>query len=1345
MNIGLQLLIGFSPLIICSVFFFILKKKCVIPILSVLLVTVAVICGFVFNSVNTESEDTAKIKSDSEMVLYMIYEDILEGDYDSAKSMITEAYSEFGDSFCLSMCDARLRFLTNDYDSAAVLYSKAADLGVSEKKSILSNESSVYEKINSGAIVDPYTAASDASLHAYLTSVGKNPADYGLTSAMSQADAQREYDSAKKYILENIKSDAEEFASKNEKLSTNLKKAVDAASVIDTEYELYNGKIYYSEENLNTAFKSLKKIFEDTPDVFSLDFIDEAFVRGATMQKSYKLLAQYADKTDSQSALATLTVLYLNKNIGKGIFPENFVVGTREQYDSVYDRSDMILEKMKSDGDYDKKVLDECEKIVASIKNRKNNRILAELDNRITPEKVSIDKQSKIYMQLFNLNSTLGEETKADENFKNALDTSVYSDDAGYSEPMKEIIKIVNENTDSQEIVNSGKYFEDAYQNSYPVKPNEEIVVNENLKNEATEYINAKLSMINIGKVDTSAFPVVSADVQFGADFSPKKITVHDANIAISDFTLEKKTYNEAKVFLVCDISGSMSGSENDLQESVSKFIESMTDKETVAIMGFSDHVVFSSGFMTKGSDFSSYISQLRTSGGTNIGHAAYESIAAFNNSRDSFNVIILMTDGEDSSFNSESSLVELKQKCEENNIVLYTIGLGSSVNVNYLKNIAEYGNGSYMQCDDASVSLESRYAFIHSQIERNYKLTFTAIDTVTNKRVLKITNVEDNSQGKRTYKLDYSKSDVDSDDVFVDYSGDSVVNGTDVHVIYKNKNSTPVLNILGENLKKVKQITVSLSDSATYTAEAKLVDDGHVAITLPTDIILGKYDIIVYLDGQEYILNDAIEIKDGSMRKSVSFGAYNFVASNISSSANKTVLSGNVVLNDFIRFKGDVTLVGKLDGYSIEIVDDTGSYVTFNSPLKGLMKVLFSDTMNLPPMKNLTLYNDQINMGNFDEYKVDGWKCIPIVYTCVTYQSPTLSVYPHKIDVSFVDVSLELPLQKEVLKYNGLSPISGKCSAGALITPDTIGFYADVAADIEDTAYISVIPVYLKEFEAKVDTIKHDYHIMLSIGSKKIFKLDSGDDSAFGFSLDIKSGYWDGMELFLDIPVNLCATPPISISDFKIGVSNLSANAQDRNFGERLINATFKGSLDISLCKLADMVPSLKPIFGDVSVITLDDTGITLDFSDFMMQVSSTVKLFGVLEVGKCEIKIGSYEYDNYLLGIPKQKTSGFSFMTERGINLNVLNIKIKNNMRNSVTVNNLFTGVWGRGEIDYDIDLAICTIENKTSGNMLMGFHNNAKQFSIIVKSENYKTNKDAGFKLTFGGDSMADIDFY
>ncbi len=131
---------------------------------------------------------------------------------------------------------------------------------------------------------------------------------------------------------------------------------------------------------------------------------------------------------------------------------------------------------------------------------------------------------------------------------------------------------------------------------------------------------------------------------------------------------------------------------------------------------------------------------------GTAVGEAIKEAITSFENTEASSKAIIIMTDGE----NHEEGAIEAAREAAKQNILIYTVGIGSKdgvpipqydrygnkigykkdmsgstvmtkLNENVLKEIADVGNGMYVKGNDISYTLNR----IYEEINKLEKTTF--------------------------------------------------------------------------------------------------------------------------------------------------------------------------------------------------------------------------------------------------------------------------------------------------------------------------------------------------------------------------------------------------------------------------------------------------------------------------------------------------------------------------------------------------------------------------------------------------------------------------------------------
>lgn len=146
------------------------------------------------------------------------------------------------------------------------------------------------------------------------------------------------------------------------------------------------------------------------------------------------------------------------------------------------------------------------------------------------------------------------------------------------------------------------------------------------------------------------------------------------------------------------DSSGSMSW--NDpyglRKQTAKEFVEKMDDNDKAAVIDFDDSAKVNCSLTSDKTAIKNAIDRIDSSGGTDLGVGIKASLEQLKWSTSKAKFIIMLTDGEGSYDHS------LTQKAINDGVKIYTIGLGSSVDVSLLKGIAEATGGKYYHASTA-------------------------------------------------------------------------------------------------------------------------------------------------------------------------------------------------------------------------------------------------------------------------------------------------------------------------------------------------------------------------------------------------------------------------------------------------------------------------------------------------------------------------------------------------------------------------------------------------------------------------------------------------------------------
>ena len=1351
---SLLLLAGLMPLIIFSIIFMIKKKKFVIPIISLVCSAAVFTSGLILFPSGSKT-----ISATEERLNYLANLNMASGNLAKAQVYLDEMYVSSGDSLEGLLGYMRLSILKGDISNAV---KSASALKIFLADNDVGNVlSSVEQSFIDSAFDGSYTSSGDMKaaklMYETIKESGCNPNDYDI-KAVTQDDITRCEQAEKELVNEvasYIKSDITDYANKH-KDASQLQSAIELAASLNSMLSDSTGSSDNTSLNkAKTLLSKLNDIYDSHPDYFNQSELHDVFLKGLVKFGQYDRLISYAIDSDDYDAFVLLGNLYINGSITTHDFPNK--IKNSANYDKVFKKCQKILSELNTNN----LTNTEKEKIKSqfeAIKKEIDEPVLSYIEDVIEPDKAKAEDKSELFVQKSVLNSELSDKNAAYDNLTSAIKHVNESSNETLKESLNNINDSISGTSDSDNLTNVSDYFKNAYKASLPAG-GDNLSVPESFINTSSSYVNEKRAMINIGRIDITNFPEIKAYISSsGTDISNKSdLLLTDCGMEITDYKLEKVQYSKAQVFLICDNSGSMSGSIDSLKEAVARYISSKNQREEISIITFDSSVLSNTGLTTNSSVLKNAINDFASMGGTNISsgiNAALNDVA--NKSSDTLNVFIVMTDGEDSSYSNASSLKELNGLCNKNNIVIYTMGLGN-VNGNYLTNIADAGNGSFMYASDSTM-LEQMYTFIHNQLDNQYIVTFTAKDnTAKSNRILTLDNIKDNYYAKRIYSLndnddsDDNSNDNKDDDSNISDNPDSLrVKHLGISILMKSASAPSQFTIIGAGFDKLEKVSVGISnDSKKYSdLDVKVTNDTTLTVTVPAETDFGTYDVNIIIDDTSYKLSGLNILKPGQSG-SITFGEYTFTAQSITSGNNNSViLKGNVILNDYLYFKGDVTLTGNLDSNSIHLSESSGSTVTYIQSLPGLLGKFFSNKITLAPMTDVILYSEE---DKYDKSHLYG----KTYYGPVTVSDPYMELKEDCIQFTVTDINLDFPGMGDLLDYAAEDAPFTFSSAGLgfTVTKNRVGLIvkAEVSPNSDKVLKLGPVKMGMSGATIELDTIHSDYKLGLEVEAKGIpFLSKLSDEFKFSFEIAIANGNLDSVDFGADFDLPIVKTPPVSLSSFHVGVEDLAnGDGQNSTIGSRLLNATWYGQCDINIFKISDFVPGIDAIseeIADTSILSFGDTKLSLRISSFKLSLESTAKLLGIADLGTINVDLGHYDFSSYLLNIDSEVT-GFHAGVKSNINLNVdKNFKINMDASLAIDINTKFAGFMADGQIDYTLKF-FKKFKGDYQADLLIGVHGKSfDSFSIVLKGENNKNGKDAGFRITFTqGDFLPDVDLY
>ena len=838
-----------------------------------------------------------------------------------------------------------------------------------------------------------------------------------------------------------------------------------------------------------------------------------------------------------------------------------------------------------------------------------------------------------------------------------------------------------------------------------------------------TAQVNQITASINIASADASKFDEVSLVVAVDesiADTAEKfkaNIDIYDCGIYIKDYKVEKIEDEKFNIILVCDNSGSMADYNkiSNLKSALNVFVNNLSSDVRVGIVSF-DSSIIQKCCAPLGSDIDTLretISKMGAYGGTDIRDGVYEGINRVN-AGEGLNVLIVMSDGQDS-MPSDSTLSEIKKACGEKDIVIYSMGLGSDVDSNVLSAYSNAGGGSYTYVSDANALL-SFYQYLYGVSRNRYRVTYNAMDTMlVNRKAMAVYKSDAKVSDTQRYTIngsDPTESDLGEDDLGEDYEiplNDLTVSGFDTRLIYKSS-SDQTIHLLGQGLVKDTELKVSISAGMSYELKCEYESDTSWKVTVPSDTACGEYDVIVTVNGKRCVFTSGLVVSSNKSNV-IRFGEYVFEASNVMRFDNEIRLSGFVRMNNWLGFSGGVTLRGNLVTDSSIQLSAKGAYVCYQKNTEGLnaLAKIMSETgamINIPSIDNLTLYRNSGVSPSSDEFRADSVYLGEgfVVQNLFELNAPGIKIYPDRLEINFNEFTSKFPLQDKLLKAASLDKLfefNIGHEESLIVTEKAVDCKIEITASSSDEDNYSPIKfgnmdIYanLNDFALKLDTQNGDYSIKIAVNIAMLGK-------GLGLELGWKGGKFDTAKIYADFDINTTISGiPVTFSDFSLGITDVA--------DQGLAGMTLEGACKISMMKVSAYLPSIEKYIGDVSILSFEDTTLSLSLGHKYIGLSTKLKLLELAEIGQASIKLGlEVPYTNTLIGYDGEYVMGMVGSYKQGFKFESDNCTIDVGAGGEAAITDRVVGLTASGKIKYELKWWIFSAGDEANGQAFIGMY--------------------------------------
>ena len=1343
MNIYLQLGLGLLPGVVVATVLLVRRKAFQVQKIIISLLLLVLSGGLLFRGLSAFASELKHkpVLSQKKMTEFMNAL-IDEKAYPEAEEVI-EQYSEaYGYDDECRLATARMALLQGEYDRAYPLY-----LYLSENTKLISKKSEEL-LLASEQMQDPL---SDVIMVDYLTSQGKDITEYGYSK--------EQYETAKKALEKKdgkIEKNVEKAIQSSYSVSKTAKEYAEAVSEVSADYANIG-----EEETKSTA--KYKKLFsemeEKNKDYFSIDSVNKARIKSYVIDGDFSELTENlkADSSYHESMIAA--ELYMGNLVGEKDFSDAFQsIDSRDakqltkQVNKIYRNihEDMTVQERKA-----------LKARVEALDRQLEEPVLYTIKENLTKaaEEEAGTDATKVNLELAKIENYFGNEVSTDQYLREAIYSSQDNEDDSYVAAMSQIIGVIenDDEDESENIKNVSNYVDTVLDHSLTVdveeiisskadavmpeqentedadtsadskkqkkakeksSDTEEEEKNKKFSQVAVEYVSKAKTAISIGQINTEKFEEITAVVQIDSNYSDVKdlraaLKLYDCGTEITDFSIKKLDYTASNIILVCDVSGSMQNSIEDLRQSVLRFIQDKNKNENLSIVTFNDGIVDAASFGASDDKLMDLAESMEANGGTDMFHAVVDSLSNYGTKSTESNVLILMTDGQDNyPKTAEEIQKEIGKKAQQQGITIYTMGLGDEVDTAYLSTIASSGNGKFVYVYDSS-SLSSFYDMLHAQVYSQYEVKYKAEDTLTmSGRTLELTLPAENSENALG-----AMQDVRIDGVFPRF-------------VYKGMQDTTV-RLKGEGFQEKDKISVKLNGNIDYTLTTKYIDKETYEMTVPAGIAVGSYNVEISFNGKKKVIHKGFSvIAEGDQKKTV-FGPYVFTsAEKIENAENDYTLSGAVTLNGWLHFKGDIHLQGDLenDG-SISVSDYDGSYIQYDvSGSEGVAKYMAEKgiAIQFPRLEDFRLYNDPQNIYDYEKYKVDDISTgLLEVVNLTKFDQVTMRLYPNSIGLYYQTGTTILPYQKQILKAaRNLELFKFSAERDVIFTNKKIGIlidfdYEGVKSDYNIQLNLLNSPVYCNgNFKAHIDTIKNEYTLGGLI-RLAFFAKQSGLGAEFSWKDNLVPNYVQ-FSLELSKAVVLPTAFPVEVNDFAFKVSDIDKAAENGAWA----SLKFTGKASLSSLKIGERVPALEPFVGDLSLLEMPETEATLRVAPITFEATARLNLLKEIQLVDAEVHLGTFDYSNSLLALDDVEVAGLSAKLKAGFFWETADKRISIDLTGTgeLDAHSRFVGLYLVGTSKYDISWWMINLEHKKEGEMAFGLYRNHEgKLQLIFTTRN------------------------